>query len=1051
LKRILALAAALSGARTSDEIAEIMVRQGVDALQASTGVFVQPGRDGSLEIIAHQGIPDAVIAANRTFPLDGPFPAARAFRTGEPEWVEDAAQYDRRYPGLAERLGGASSAVAALPLIVDDKVIAAVAFRFDQPRTFDADERAVMVTLASQASQAFQRARLHAREARARRWLEALRELAIALSEVLTRSEVVEVVLSRGMKVAEADTCTIYSFDETTSVLTLIGDRGVSAQVLDHIRRVTPESGNPVLGTLATGEPVWAETDEDYAALYPALATQKAGPRARAFWSVPLIAEGKPFGLLGMGFYAPRAFSPEEREFVQTFCHHCAEALRRAERLEMERAARATAERLQGSLETTLRSIGDAVIATDAGGRVVFMNPVAETLTGWAESDARARPLADVFLIVNEQTRKEVESPVDKVLRHGTVVGLANHTVLLSRDRKSETPIEDSGAPIRGRGERVEGVVLVFRDASVRRREEIRRTFLAQAAAALSESLDYEVTLARVAQLAVPDVADWCAVNVLEQGQSASKQVAVAHVDPAKVEFARELGRRYPPDPNSPRGVPNVLRTGRSEIYPEVSDELVEAGAQNEDHLRILRELRLRSAMVVPLIARGRVLGAMTFVYAHANRHYSESDLEFAEILAQRCAVAIDNARLYAAETRARKNADLANHAKDEFLAAVSHELRTPLTAIMGWVKLLSSPLLEETRKSRALATIDRNTVAMAELIDDLLDMSRIVSGRLRIDRQRVELATVLEAAIESIRPAAEAKNITIRLSLDAKPAVLTGDPMRIQQVIWNLLSNAVKFTPRGGRVEVVLEHVDSSAEIRVTDSGRGITPAFLPYIFDPFRQEDATSSRARGGLGLGLAIARRLVELHGGQITVHSEGEMRGARFTVTLPLGLAASVAGSTASSKDDASREASKHHDLRGIHVLVVDDHGDSRELIRAVLETCGAEVDTAGDVEEAMTAFAHRVPNVLISDIGMPGQDGYDLIQKVRKLPANRGGGVPAAALSAYARTEDRRRALNAGYSMHLAKPIEPGELIDVVASLTRFAAGSLEPAPEAPKH
>jgi len=1049
LKRILSLAAALTGARTSDEIAEIMVRQGVDALQASTGIFVEPRRDGSLEIIAHQGIAAAVIAANRTFPPDGPFPTARAFRTGEPEWVEDPAQYERRYPGLAERLGSASSAIAVLPLIVDGKVIAAVAFRFDQPRTFDADERAVMVTLASQAAQAFQRARLHAREARARRWLEALRELATALSKVLTRSEVVEIVLSRGMKVAGADTCTIYSFDETTSVLTLIGDRGVSVMVLDHIRRLTPESGNPVLGTLATGESLWAETDEDYAALYPALATQTvAGPRARAFWSVPLIAEGTPFGLIGMGFYAPRAFSPEEREFVQTFCHHCAEALRRAERLEMERAARATAERLQGSLETTLRSIGDAVIATDAGGRVVFMNPVAESLTGWAESEARARPLADVFPIVNEQTRKEVESPVDKVLRHGTVVGLANHTVLLSRDGKSETPIEDSGAPIRGRGETVEGVVLVFRDASVRRREEIRRTFLAQAAAALSESLDYEVTLARVAQLAVPDVADWCAVNVLEEGQSASKQVAVAHVDPAKVEFARELGRRYPPDPNSPRGVPNVLRTGRSEIYPEVSDELVEAGAQDEDHLRILRELRLRSAMVVPLIVRGRVLGAMTFIYADANRHYSETDLEFAEILAQRCAVAIDNALLYAAETRARKNADLANQAKDEFLAAVSHELRTPLTAIMGWVKLLSSPLLEESRKSRALETIDRNTVAMAELIDDLLDMSRIVSGRLRIDRQRVDLATVLEAAIESIRPAAEAKSITIRLSIDAKPAVLTGDPVRLQQVIWNLLSNAVKFTSLGGHVEVVLRHVDSAAEIRVTDSGRGITPAFLPYIFDAFRQQDATSSRARGGLGLGLAIARRLVELHGGQITVHSEGEMRGATFTVTLPLGgLAASVARST----HDASREAPKHHDLRGIHVLVVDDHDDSRDLIRAVLETCGAEVDTAGDVEEAMTAFAHRVPNVLISDIGMPGQDGYDLIQKVRRLPPNRGGGVPAAALSAYARTEDRRRALNAGYSMHLAKPIEPGELIDVVASLTRFATGSFEPAPEVPKH
>jgi len=495
--------------------------------------------------------------------------------------------------------------------------------------------------------------------------------------------------------------------------------------------------------------------------------------------------------------------------------------------------------------------------------------------------------------------------------------------------------------------------------------------------------------------------------------------------------------------------VANVLRTGRSELYPEIGDDLIEAGARDEEHLHLLRELRLRSAMVVPLKARGKVLGAMTFAYADGNRHYVEADLEFAEMLAQRCAVAIDNARLYAAETRARKSADLANQAKDEFLAAVSHELRTPLTAIMGWVKLLSSPALDDARKSRALETIDRNTVAMAELIDDLLDMSRIVSGRLRIDRQTVNLTTVLQSAIDSIRPAADAKSIRIAPLLGMDAAVLTGDPVRLQQVVWNLLSNAVKFTPRGGRVEVVLQRVDSAAEIRVTDSGRGIKPAFLPYIFDPFRQEDPTSTRARGGLGLGLAIARRLVELHGGQIAVRSEGEGRGSTFTVTLPLGAMSATVEETMAA--DGARPAAKPHDLRGIRVLVVDDHSDARELIRAVLETCGAEVETAADVDEAMAAFTERVPNVLISDIGMPGQDGYDLIQKIRKLPPNRGGGVPAAALSAYARTEDRRRALNAGYSMHLAKPIEPGELIDVVASLTRFATGSLESTPGGPEN
>jgi PAS domain S-box-containing protein len=1048
LKRILALSAALTGARTSEQVAEIMVRQGVEALQASTGLFVEPRADGSLELVAHYGFADPFIEAYRTFAADGHYPLAQAFRSAEPEWIDNPAEYKRRYPGLTERLDHGTSAVAALPLTVEGRVIAAVAFRFAQPRMFDADDRAVMVNLASQAAQAFQRARLQAREALARRWLEALAALSAALSRVLTRTEVVDVVLSRGMNAVRADTCTLYSFDERTGALTLIGDRGISPQILEQVRHITPDSGNPILRTIATAEAIWAETPADYAARYPSLAAQKAdGPRAQAFWSVPLIAEGKPFGLLAMGFYTPRTFSAEERQFVQTFCHHCAEALRRAERLETERAARATAERVQGSLETTLRSIGDAVIATDAAGRVVFMNPVAENLTGWTETAARACLLTDVFPIINEQTRKEVESPVAKVLREGMVVGLANHTVLLNRDRTKEIPIEDSGAPIRGQGQTIEGVVLVFRDASVKRREQIRHTFLARVATALAETLDYEATLAQVAELAVPEIADWCTVDVLEEGQIFGKRLAVAHVDPSKVRWARELGQRYPPDPKAPRGVANVLRTGRAELYPIVDEKMVEAGARDAEHLRILRELRISSAMVVPLIARGRVLGAMTFSYADTNRHYAQNDLEFAEILAQRCAIAIDNARLFAAETRARKGADLANQAKDEFLAAVSHELRTPLTAIMGWAKLLSSPVLDDARKRRAIETIDRNTVAMAELIDDLLDMSRVVSGRLRIDRQTVDLVTVLEAAIESIRPVAEAKNIRIRPSLATEPAVLTGDPVRLQQVAWNLLSNAVKFTPRGGSVEVALERVDSSAEIRVSDSGRGISPAFLPYIFDPFRQEEAIATRARSGLGLGLAIARRLVELHGGHIAVKSEGEGRGATFTVTLPLGAVAKTVSDAAVT---ASRPT-KSHDLSGIRVLVVDDHDDSRDLIRTVLETCGAKVDTAGDVDEAMMAFTQRVPNVLISDIGMPGQDGYDLIQKVRTLPASRGGSVPAAALSAYARTEDRRRALNAGYSMHLAKPIEPGELIDVVASLTRFATGTSEPAPDRRKN
>ena len=707
------------------------------------------------------------------------------------------------------------------------------------------------------------------------------------------------------------------------------------------------------------------------------------------------------------------------------------------ERLETERTSRAI-ERRQALLETTMRSIADAVIATDANGRVTLMNPVAEGLTGWSELDARGRFLAEVFSIVDERTREEMECPFDKVMRETDTAGLSSHGVLLSRDRTKATFIEARGVPIRGARGSFDGIVVVFRDTSTRWREETRRTFAKQTAAALSESFEYEVMLARVARLAVPEVADWCTVDVQAEGETQSKQVALAHVDPAKVRFAHELRAKYPSHPNVAAGVPNVLQTGVPELYEEIPDSLIEAGAQDAEHVRLLRELHLCSAMIVPFIARGRVLGAMSFAYADSDRRYGPDDLQFAELLAQRCALAIDNARLHAAEVRARKGTALASEAKDQFLAAVSHELRTPLTAIMGWVKLLASPALGDEKKKRALHTIERNAVAMAELIDDLLDTSRGAGGRLHLERQIVDLTQVLRSALEIIRPAAEARNLRLTASIATDAVVIIGDSGRLQQVFWNLLSNAVKFTPQGGAVDVTLERLGTSVEIRVTDSGRGIGPAFLPYIFDPFRQESSNPYRGRGGLGLGLAITRRLLELHGGHIVACSDGEGCGTTFKVTLPVRPLAINEGSAAEWCGSTSRRAAKARDLNGIHVLVVDDQDDARDLIRTVLETCGADVDTAGDVDQAMQSIDHRVPNVLISDIGMPGQDGYDLIRKVRQLPIERGGGVPAAALSAYARTEDRRRALEAGYSMHLAKPIEPAELIDVVASLTGFS-------------
>jgi PAS domain S-box-containing protein len=873
-----------------------------------------------------------------------------------------------------------------------------------------------------------------------------LAELSESLAATFSVEDVGRAVTGGERRFAQADVCTLYLLNEQTMALALVAQRGCDPALAERIREITPESGNPVYPIgIGRREAVWIETAHEYESFFPALAQMRIeGPRARAFWCVPLVAEGRAIGMIGVGFHEERRFSPDEREFVETFARQCAQALARARRLEAERAAAALAERLRASLSTTLRSIGDAVIATDGAGRITLMNGIAEALTGWSEPEACGRPLSEVFRIINEQTREVVPSPVARVLETGGIVGLANHTMLLARDGR-EIPIDDSGAPIRASDSAIEGVVLVFRDVSDRKREESRRAFVVDATAALGESLDYELTVARVARLAVPLLADWCAVDLVVEGERLPKRLAVAHVDPTKVELAKELDAKYPPRPDAPTGVPHVLRTGRAELYARIPDELLIAGCVDAEHLRIARELRLRSAMIVPLATGARVLGAMSFVFAESDRSYTEEDLHFAEELGGRCANAIENARLYSSAQNARRTADVANRAKDEFLAVVSHELRTPLNAIMGWAKLLSAQGFDERRRQGAIETIERNAIAMAQLIEDLLDMSRVISGKMRLEVQHVDFSAVIKAAIESVRPAAAAKGVNIAPVLDGMAPAILGDPTRLQQVVWNLLSNAVKFTPKGGTVDVVLRRVASSLELVVADTGKGIAATFLPNVFDAFRQEDASPSRTRGGLGLGLAITRQLVELHGGRVTCDSEGEGRGATFTVSLPI----SAVGPSREARKSAARQFGadppyeRPAHLRGLRVLVVDDDDDARRLVAMILEDCGSRVTTADSVDDAMRKIAEDVPDVLLSDIGMPEADGYDLIRKVRALPRESGGDIPAAALTAYARPEDRRRLLNSGFSIHLPKPVEPAELVAVVATLSRFISARVD--------
>jgi PAS domain S-box-containing protein len=807
----------------------------------------------------------------------------------------------------------------------------------------------------------------------------------------------------------------------------------------------------------------------------------------------------------------------------------------------MRRRAEERARSLGQWLTTTLRSIGDAVIATDERGRVTFMNPPAETMTGWPSADAIGRPLSEVFVIVDEETRVPVESPVERVLRDGHVVTLANHTVVVRRDG-SEVPIDDSAAPIRDADGRITGTVLVFHDATERKvserrlreserryrtlveaaptpqavwtasadghivwrdewlaitgrtREEVDRegglhvvhpddvertratwteaianaapyqdeirvrvanghyrwfairavpvigddgavtewigvvadiherrrhehegAFMNRATDVLGSSLRYEETLRNLAKLCVPELGDWCAVDIARDGED-YERLAVEHKDPAKKQYIYEVDRRYRVAPELDPIV-HVLATGQPQLLESVPDELLASVARDAEHLAIARSLAIRSWIIAPMIARGRTLGAITLVVtAESDRAYSKDDLPIIEELARRAAIAIDNARLFS-------DAEAANRAKDEFLTTLSHELRTPLTSIVGWASMLHMGKIDEETTRLAIETILRSAKSQAELIDDLLDLSRVVSGKLDLQITSVDLVQVAEEVVVAARPAAEAKQIALRFTSSRAVVLVRGDERRLRQVIWNLASNAVKFTDRGGTIDVRVSVRDRVARLDVSDTGRGIEPAFLPHVWERFRQADSSSSRQFGGLGLGLAVARHLVELHGGNVRASSDGLGKGSTFSIELPLPAA------DPPRHDAPAPEREPHALLAGRRVLVVDDEADSRVVLAAMLRQYGADVTLASSADDAMAMFVATPHDVIVSDIAMPSEDGYSLLRRLREASAR----LPVIAVSAIgAGTEDRARALAAGFNDFVRKPVEPEQLAGAVA-------------------
>ena len=571
------------------------------------------------------------------------------------------------------------------------------------------------------------------------------------------------------------------------------------------------------------------------------------------------------------------------------------------------------------------------------------------------------------------------------------------------------------------------------------RRSNEHLKLLAEAGELLSLTLDYEVTLRTVARLAVSTLADYCVFSLIEGNEV--RQIAGTYDDAEAERIVRAW--RVAHQPSS-----EVWTQARPMLFAEIDDETRAAITRGPSYLRGLAALDATSAISVPLVARDQVLGALTFCFAHSGRRYTRGDLEPCQELARRGTVAVENARLHRGSQEAivraheaNRLSEQANRAKDEFLGVVSHELRTPLNAILGWSQLLGrEKVINPAILAKGLAVIERNSRAQVKLIEDILDVSRIISGKLRLELGPIELDTVLRAAVEAIRPGADAKGVSLRAA-STLGAMVLGDPDRLQQVLWNLLSNAVKFTPAGGQIDVAIERAGRSVRVMVLDSGKGIDAEFLPYVFERFRQADSTTTRRHGGLGLGLAIVRHVVELHGGSVRALSDGRDRGSTFVVKLPLYEGAEVGGDREQgvrvARDTDSGAMAR---LDGIRVLIVDDEPDACEVLGTILGAAGAEVALAASAEAAFALLASFAPDVLVSDVGMPGEDGYALIRRVRGS-AHRFARVPAVALTAYAGPEDARHAVLAGFDTHLAKPVEPATLTLVVSRLFGKEGGS----------
>ena len=687
-----------------------------------------------------------------------------------------------------------------------------------------------------------------------------------------------------------------------------------------------------------------------------------------------------------------------------------------------------------------LDTVEQAVIATDLEGRITYWNDYAERLYGWPAAEAVGRNIIEVTPAAGEST--QAAEIMSRLAAGETWSGEFN----VRRRDGTSFPALVTDAPIHDEAGRLVGVVGVSTDLTERKRSEA-----AVHAAERRALREYETLLHRLTHLAESlgtardhltifrDLRDFAVVSVPCIG------IFISLYDEARgvrtAQYAWGDGEEVdvsslPPMPVSAEG-PNSVAVRRRQVV--ITNDYWQTKQAGRGQVGILvgedNGLRPQSSLVAPMATMGRIVGTVE-VQTYENHAYREEHVTAMKMAANLAAVAIENMRLLQFETKAREAAEEASRLKDEFLATLSHELRTPLTAILGWASMLRDTRLDEKTFKTAVEIVERNARTQQQIVDDILDVSRIITGHLRFDAEPTDLRGVVEAALDTVRHAAAAKSITLRAEFEPGVGPVVGDPRRLQQVFWNLLSNAVKFTPFGGEVRVSVGREGAHARVTVEDTGQGISPNFLPYVFDRFRQGDQSTTRVHGGLGLGLSIVRHLVELHGGSVCATSDGEGKGAAFTVELPLlrGAEAELRGG-GGTEDKFSIGNAQSAMLDGMSVLVVDDEPDALGLLKTMLELNGARVMAVGSAEAAYGALEGHWPDLLLCDIGMPGEDGYQFIRRVRALETERGRALPSIALTAYAGEADRTLALEAGFQLHVSKPVEPAALVNLITDLT----------------